>query len=126
MDAIREKSIAWYHEVWNNAQLDRVAEFVDENCKVKSFGVHAKAANGIQELKAVMQETLSALPNPKFKVLKTIVDGSSSATHWVCKVNVNGEEYNIDGLAIADWENGKMTTGSNGFDTAAVAKLLEK
>ena len=122
----REKAEAWFRRVWNERHWHEIPDYIDTGCSARHFGAAAKLAIGPDGFFELMKQTVDLLPDILFDVVHIIAEGPWTATHWVARAHHEKQEIVVEGIALAQWREGRMVGGMDGFDPKKFQDLLPR
>jgi hypothetical protein len=120
----KEKAESWFLRVWNERRWHEIPDYVDARCSARYFGAAATLAVGPDGFFELMKQTVGLVPDLLFEVVHIVEEGAWTATHWIARGHPNKEEIVIEGIALAQWQGGRMVHGMNGFDPRKLQELI--
>ncbi|GMQ82167.1 MAG: hypothetical protein BMS9Abin05_1611 [Rhodothermia bacterium] len=111
--------------VWNGADLDSLNGIVDENIRRISSPTTLTNANGLDDLKRVITEARTMMPDFHVSIEDTVVGEDKSALFWRATgthtgtteaLPATGRSFTVDGITFQTYSGGKLIEERVAFD----------
>ena len=111
--------------VWNGADLDNLDGIVDENIQRISSPTTMTNANGLDDLKRVIKEARTMMPDFHVSIEDTLVGDDKSALFWRVTgthsgtteaLPATGRSFTVDGVTFQKYLGGKLVEERVAFD----------
>ena len=97
-----------YFSVWNNKQLDKVADHYAPNITYRDLNL-ATETHGVPELQKFMQDAFKATPDLAFKTLDVVVQSPEKlAIRWEMTGTSDGKAFKTEGVSMMTLAGGKV------------------
>ncbi len=109
---MNEKELQEYSDAWNEHDIDRIMEFMAEDCVFEpgggpeKFGVRYEGYSAVRER---FVEVWTDIPDVKFEGAIHFSDGKYGCSEWtIVGTSKDGTAIEVDGCDIFTFENGKI------------------
>lgn len=111
--------------VYNEHQLDRIAEFVSEEFVDRTPGA-PEDAKGPEFVRKQAEQTFKTFPDLKFEILRTVAEGEMVAIHWrgVGTASLTKKVTTVYGISIFRMTDGKIIESWDIVDRLSMIQQL--
>ena len=110
-----------YEAAWASQDVEKIASFFTNDCIYEDVA-SGIVSNGKEELKAFLQNILTAFPDLKVEIKSLFVAGDRVGSEWVMTGTRSGpspylpgakKKFSIRGASITELQNGKIKRNSD-------------
>ena len=109
---VNNKLLQQYSDAWNAHDIDRIMEFMTDDCIFEPGGGAESYGSRVEGFDAVRErfiEVWTEIPDVRFENAIHFCDGSHGCSEWtIVGTRSNGDSIEVDGCDLFTFENGKI------------------
>ena len=131
---IRKLSHDWFEQVWNQRDDSAITRLASAQAISHGLGEDLRPTVGLDQLRTVRRQFLTAFPDLKVQVQDVLVDGDKcairltfSGTHTGEGIGLppTGRSFTASAIIMCRWWDGKIVEAWNEFDAAGMMRQLQ-
>jgi steroid delta-isomerase-like uncharacterized protein len=126
-DLLRELTLRWYDEVWNERRTGAIDVLMINPASIQER-TSTSGGNGLYmeiDFRQLHRQMLTAFPDIWFTVNDVLVDGQMTFARWHATgthlgelegLRATGKNFRVSGMTMFNWTDGKIAESWSNFD----------